>query len=130
MKTLSIKMKLLDMIEFVSALVFITAGKLLEQLSGKGISTFVMGIILLIFTILLIIYSREQIFCSNKPLLTVLSIFYKTVAYVAIIFIMGNYAGKNPITVFAIFLFLLYSIFSYIYGKHYYQMLNAYEDSF
>ena len=120
------KFGILEKIELISALVYIIAGGLLNTFVGLGVSLLTMSILMLVFTVLLIVFFRQHTYGQDKPLLTALSIYYKSVAYVTIIFTMSNLPGKDTVTVVAIASMLIYGILAYFNGKKYYQMLNAY----
>jgi len=113
-------------IELIYASIYLLAGKILDIFVGKGITILAMSFLTTIFTILLIIFFRQHAYGEEKPLLTALSIYYKSVAYVTIIYIIGNFHGKDPITLVAWVALLTYGILSYIFGKKYNEILSAY----
>ena len=113
-------------IELIYASIYLLAGKILDIFVGKGITILAMSFLMTIFTVLLIIFFRQHAYGEEKPLLTALSIFYKSVAYVTIIYIIGNFHGKDSIKVVELIALITYGILSYIFGKKYNEMLSAY----
>lgn len=124
--TFTRKIGILGTIELMSALICIYTGTLICGYLGTSISSLIMCVLMAIIPILLIIFARQHVYWHDKPLLTVLSIYYKSVAYVTIIFVLINLPGKDFIKVSTYIIILLYIVLSYFNGKKYYQMLNAY----
>ena len=116
----------LDKVELIYATIYLLAGKILDTFVGKGITLLSMGVLMFIFTILLIVFFRQHLYAQDKPLLTALSIYYKSAAYVTIIFIIGNFAGQNVISIVALASLVIYGALSYVYGRKYNELLNAY----
>jgi hypothetical protein len=113
-------------IELIYASIYLLAGKILDTFVGKGITVLSMSFLTTILTILLIIFFRQHAYGQEKPMLAVLSIYYKSAVYVAIIFIIGNFHGKDSILVVAGIALIVYGILSYIFGKKYNEILSAY----
>ena len=120
------KIGVLEKIELISALICICTGTLVGGFLGVSISLLVLFVLMAIVTVLLIVFARKHVYWQDKPLLTVLSIYYKSVVYVDIIFIMGDFPGTDIIRIATMASILLYIVLSYFNGKKYYQMLNAY----
>jgi len=120
------KIGLLEKIELSFALICICTGIFLFRLFGESISLLILFILMITITILLIVFARLHIYWQDKPLLTILSIYYKSAAYVTIIFTMCDFSGKDIVRLATIISMLLYMLFSYFNEKRYYQMLNAY----
>jgi hypothetical protein len=126
MKKLANRKEDLNKIELIYATIYLIVGKILDTFVGKGITVLSMFFLLIMFTILLIVFFHQHAYGKDKPLLTALSIYYKSVAYMAVIFIIGNYQGKDPITIIAWIALIIYGVLAYVYGKKYNEMLNAY----
>jgi hypothetical protein len=116
----------LGKIELIYATTYLLAGKMLDIFVGRGIAFLTMNALMIIFTILLIVFFRQHVYGKDRPLLTALSIYYKSMAYVAVIFIMCSYPGKTIFMGAAMFVIIIYAVLSYIYGKKYDEMWNAY----
>jgi hypothetical protein len=116
----------LGKVEIISAFVYICTGYLLYTLAGQGISAIALSLLLIVFTILLIVYVRQHVYWDEKPWLAVFSIFCKTLVYVAFIFNMCKYPGRDILTIMPTILLVIYAVLAYIHGKQYSQMLNAY----
>jgi len=123
---LSTKKVNLSRIELIYATTYLLAGKILDTFAERGVAPLVMCILMLFFTILLIVFFRQHVFGQDKPLLTALSIYYKSMAYVAVLFMMCYYPSRVIFIGSAMFSIIIYAILSYIYGKKYNEMLNAY----
>ena len=126
MQKLSNKKVNLNKIELIYASIYLLAGKILDTFIGKGVTVLSMTFLMAVFTILLIVFFRQHAYGQDKPLLTALSIYYKSAAYVSVIFIIGNFHGKDTINVVAWIALIIYGVLSYIFGKKYNEMLNAY----
>ncbi|MCL2313075.1 MAG: hypothetical protein FWC41_11455, partial [Firmicutes bacterium] len=117
LQKLKTKKGLLHIIELIFALLFIIPVRLIEHYIGIGVAIEVSAILLLLFVILLIIFFKQHPFGIDKPLLTALSIYYKSVTYVTIIFITGNFPGRVYIDAVAVISMIVYAVFSYLYGR-------------
>jgi predicted membrane protein len=113
-------------VELVFAFIYFITGKTVDKMLGKGIAALSMALVLTIFTIFLIIYFRQHTYGQDKPLLTALSIYYKSLAYVVVLFYICNFSGKDTTMLVAMISLILYGVLSYIHGKKYNEMLNAY----
>jgi hypothetical protein len=120
------KLKTLDIIELSFAIFFVAIGKLLEALRHQGFALISMIVVMMVFTILLVIFVRQHIYWKTKPLLTVFSIYYKSTAYVSVLFAMMKFSGNDVLTVVAMASMITYGILSYFNGKQSGQILNAY----
>ena len=121
------KLGILEKMELISAIIYLITGKILHAFAGRGISTLILGILMIIFTVLLVIFIKHHFYYrQNKPLLTILSIYYKSLVYVVIIFTVSNYPGKDALTIVAWVSTLVYMILAYINGKQNSEILNAY----
>ncbi|GHV37469.1 hypothetical protein FACS1894178_9240 [Bacteroidia bacterium] len=120
------KLKTLDIIELSSAILYIVIGKLFEILGHKGFALISMGVVMMAFTILLLIFARQHIYWKTKPLLTVFSIYYKSLSYVVVIFAMMRFPGKEILWCVAMVSMIVYAILAYFNGKRAGQILNAY----
>jgi len=120
------KLGVFGKIELISAILYLVTGKLLYTFVGKGISTMTLILWMFVFTILLIVFAKRHVYRQDKPLLTALSVYYKSLAYVVIIFTMCNWQGKDTLSVVMIVSIVVYMVLSYINRKQYDQMLNAY----
>jgi hypothetical protein len=120
------KFGLLEKIELISALICICIGTFIYRYVGANFSLVALFILMFITTLLLIVFSRNHVYWQDKPLLTILSIYYKSAAYITIIFTMGKFSGINIVTIVTMTSMLFYIILSYVNEKKYYQMLNAY----
>jgi hypothetical protein len=116
----------LNKIELIYATIFFVAGKLLDVFVGSGIALITMLVLMLVFMILLIVFFRQHTYGQDKPLLVALSIYGKSAAYMAVIFTMSNLGGRLTITTIAMFSLIFYAVLSYVFGKKYNEMLNAY----
>jgi len=125
-KKLKTKEGILDWIELTSALVFLTVGKILFTFAGDSIAILVLTVLMLAFVILLIVFFRQHIYGNEKPLLTVLSIYYKSLTYLMIIICYGNLPGKYHMAVVLFISLVIYSVLHYVYGKRNNQNLNPY----
>ena len=117
-----IKVKL-NNIELICASIFL----LVKMIFNKYEFAFLtMSILTIIIVILLIIFFRQHTYGQEKPLLTALSIYYKTMAYSAVLF--STYSYPIRVTCLGILMLsvILYVVLSYVYGKKYNEMLNAY----
>jgi len=123
---LKTKEGILDKIELILASTYLVVGKLLEVFAGKGIAILASTILMLVFIILIIIFFRQHIYGKEKTLLTVLSIYYKSMAYTTVIFALGNLPGKYSLAVVTMASLFVYAILSCFNGKQYSQVLNAY----
>jgi len=76
-------------------------------------STTALVYILPVFIIGWLIYSFKQ---ENKKLNLpfIMSLYYKSLAFTALIFINYNYPGKDWVTLFAIFVLIAYSIYTFL----------------
>ena len=119
------KFGLLEKIELIFALLYICTGIFVCHFFGESLSLLILSVLMITITVLLIVFAQRHIYWQNKPLLTVLSIYYKSAAYITIIFTMGNFPGKDFVILGTIISMLLYMILSYFNEKRYYQMLNA-----
>lgn len=119
------KLKTLDIIELSSAIFYVAIGKLLEVLGHKGFALISMTVVMMAFTILLIIFAKQHIYWKTKPLLTVFSIYCKTMAYVSILFSMMKFSGNNILCIAAMSFMIIYCILSYFNNKQSGQILNA-----
>lgn len=120
------KIGLLEKIELIAAFICICTMSLVYSFLGERVSLPIMLVLMIAVTVLLIIFARQHVYWQDKPLLTVFSIYYKSVAYVTIFFTMGHFAATDIITGFAIVTMALYIVLAYFNGKKYDQMLNAY----
>ena len=116
----------LEKMELISAIVYLSVGKVLHTFVGTGIATLTLCILMCVFTILLLVFMKYHVYRYDKPLLTVFSIYYKSLVYVVVIFSMTNFPGNDILTGTAMISTLIYMLLSYINGKQYYQILNAY----
>jgi len=123
---LTLKKVNLNKIELIYASIYLLAGKILDIFVGKGITILSMFFLMTIFTILLIIFFRQHAYGQEKPILTTLSLFYKSAVYVVIIYIIGGFHGKDSITLVTLIALITYGILSYIFGKKYNEILSAY----
>jgi hypothetical protein len=96
------------------------------ELFGVNISLIAMTTLMVTITIVLCSFIRHHVYWQNKSLLAILSIYYKSISYITIIFTIYGLSGTNIITAFAIFSMLLYIVLAYFNEKKYYQMLNAF----
>ena len=126
MSKISNKIINLNKVELVFALTYFIIGKTLDTMFGKGIAALSKALVLTIFTIFLIIYFRQHTYGQDKPLLTALSIYYKSLAYVVVLFYICNFSVKNAAMIVAMISLIVYSVLSYILGKKYNEMLSAY----
>jgi len=116
----------LNKLELIYATIYIFSGMMISKLMGVGISIIVMTILLAFFTVLLIIFFRQHTYGQDKPLLTTLSIYYKTVVYLVIMFTMCNLPGRIYFSAAVLFSTVIYAALAYIFGKKYDEVLNAY----
>jgi hypothetical protein len=120
------KFGLLEKIELIFAIICICTEFFIFRIFGENISLLILFILMITLTILLIVFAQRHVYWQNKPLLTVLSIYYKSATYITIIFTLCNFSGKEIVTVGTMIPLLLYMILSYFNEKRYRQMLNAY----
>ena len=120
------KFGILGKMELISAIGYLCTGLVLPTFVGGGIVSLTLCLWMVIFTILLIIFMKHHVYRKDKPLLTALSIYYKSLVYVLIIFNISGYQGTMYILGIAMVSIIIYMILSYINGKQYSQMLNAY----
>ena len=119
--------KTLNKIELVAASIIIFAGGLLYEFASKGISLLVISLLMFAFTILLIVFRKHHVYyMQNKPLLTAISIYYKSFAYLSFIFSMCHFAGERTMSGFAMLFMTIYMGLAYFNRKQYSEMLNAY----
>ena len=116
----------LEKFELIYAVSYLIIGKLLYEFAERGLVSAVLFLCMTVFTVLLIVFRKHHVYWQDKPLLTVLSFYYKSLTYTIVIFTMCNYSGKAALNITAMASFLIYSIFAYFNGKQYNQMLNAY----
>ena len=116
----------LGKVELIYAVTYFLIGKILASLAGEGYALLAMGILIFIFTILLIVFFRQHVYAQDKPLLAALSIYYKSTVYCATSFIMCNLPMKNYFLGTTLILMIFYMVLSYIFGKKYNEMLIAY----
>ena len=116
----------LSKIELIYAPIYLIVGKILNTYAEKGISFFVMCILMVVFTALLIVFFRQHAYGQDKPLLTALSVYYKSMAYMVVIITLFNYPGRIMFQGATAFSIIIYMLLSYIYGKKNNEMLNAY----
>ena len=117
---------ILETIELIFVFVYLITGKLLYTFVTKEIVGLVLIVLTSVFIVLLLIFMKYHSYRREKPLLTAFSIYYKSLIYIVVIFTACNYPGKDFFTVMAMVSIVLYMVLSYINGKQYYQMLNAY----
>jgi len=125
-RKLSNKKVNLNKLELISASIYLIVGMTFNTYLGSGIAILTMGSLASIFTILLIIFFRQQTFGQNKPLLTVLSIYYKSAAYSAIMLTISNLPFATYMKGATLCSIVIYAVLAYIFGKKYDEMLNAY----
>ena len=116
----------LNKFELIYASIYFLTGKILNTFAGSGVTFLIMCTLMIIFMILLIVFFKQHVYSQDKPLLTVLSIYYKTMAYVVIIFIIFNFSGKIMFQGSALFSIIFYILLSFIYGNKQSEALNAY----
>jgi len=117
---------ILETVELISAIVYLITGKLLCTFVSSGYALLALSILMLIFTVLLFVLMKHHVYRYDKPLLTALSIYYKNMIYMTVIFNMCYLPGKMTISAIAMASIVLYMVLAYFNGKQYYQMLNAY----
>ena len=79
-----------------------------------------------VFTTLLIVFRKHQVYYQNKLPMAVFSIYYKSLIYTVVIFTLCNFPGKDAISIAAMGSIVIYMVLAYINEKQYYQMLNAF----
>jgi len=125
MRSLIKKKVNLDRIELLYASIYFLAGKILNAIAGKEVTLLVMCSLMIVFTILLIVFFRQHIYGQDKPLLTALSIYYKSMAYVCVVFTIFNFPGRIMFLGITVLSIIIYGVFSYfIYKKENYPILN------
>ena len=121
------KTKVLNKIELIAVSIIIPIGGLLYEFANTTISLLVISLLMFVFTILLIVYRKHHVYYKlNKPLLTAISIYYKSFAYVSFIFSMCHFAGERALSGFSMLFMTIYMILAYFNEKQYSEMLNAY----
>ena len=126
MQKLTNKKVNLHKIELIYATIYILAGKILDTFAEEGVAMLSMGFLLLIFTVLVVVFFRQHAYGHDKPLLTALSVYYKTMAYSVVIFTLFNLPFRVYILGATMVSIILYMFLSYFFGKKYNEMLNAY----
>jgi len=116
----------LNKIELISITIYLLTGMILSTFVGIVVSILSMCFMMMVFFILLIIFFRQHTFGQNKPLLTVLSIYYKSAAYSAIMLTISNLPFATYMKGAALCSIVIYAVLAYIFGKKYDEMLNAY----
>lgn len=116
----------LDKFELIYASLYLIAGTILNSFVGNGITLLSMCIMMLVFTILLIVFFRQHVYGQDKPLLTALSIYYKSLSYMVVIFSLFNLPGRIMFTGVVMVSIIIYAVLSCIFGKKYNEVLNAY----
>ena len=116
----------LEKFELIYAVSYLITGKLLYEFIGSGLASAVLFLCMAVFTVLLIVLRKHHTYWQDKPLLTVLSIYYKSLTYTIVIFTMCNYPGKAALNITALASFFIYSVLAYFNRTQYNQMLNAY----
>ena len=126
MKKNTKKFGILETIELISIFIYIVAGMTLTTFMGVGIAGITLFLLMLAFTVLLIVFRKRHVYAQEKPLMMAFSIYYKSLTYVVIMFNFCDFSGQNILTAVGLGAMIIYMVLSYIFGKKYYQMLNAY----
>jgi len=126
MKKIINKLGILEKIEIVSAIVYLSTWLLFSLFVGIGIAAAILCLLTLIFTILLFVFMKYHVYRKDKILMTLFSIYCKSYIYTAIYVITLDLRGKDFIFIASIVVMVIYAILAYFYGKKYNQMLNAF----
>jgi len=116
----------LNKIELICVTIYLLFGMLSFKYAGDGIAVGIMSLMMTVFSILLILFFRQHTYGQDKPWLTVISLYYKSTTYLAIILAMANFPFRTYMIGAAMFSTIIYAVLAFFFGKKYDEMLNAY----
>ncbi|MDR0971031.1 MAG: hypothetical protein LBM25_01440 [Bacteroidales bacterium] len=99
---------------------------ILNKLLSSVFSSLILVAGCLTMLTLFIINIKQHIFWEQKPLLTIFALFYKSIAYIATIFAIANYKGKDILSFILLILCIAYMIIASFFKKRDDEILTAY----
>jgi len=132
MKRISIltnRFGILETIELISALIYLSSGLLLATFVSTARAGVTMGLLMIVFIVLLFVFMKHHVYKQDKILMTLFSIYYKSEIYSVILLFICNFipeSAKDFLFVGTAVITLIYIILSYVFGRQYYQILNAF----
>ncbi|MDD2287551.1 MAG: hypothetical protein ACK5MH_02690 [Bacteroidales bacterium] len=116
----------LSKIELIFGILYLTSNLILRYNNKLGLISMISSLMIIAFFVIMIKNRMKHIYYKDKPIMFILSLFYKVYAAIAVIFIMVNYPMRDIILLIGIVLAVIYIVLAYFNNRRYYEMLNAY----
>ncbi|NCC17954.1 MAG: hypothetical protein EOM29_03365 [Bacteroidia bacterium] len=113
-------------IEGILGLIYLITGILMYKFAGNGITSLALTILFVIYFSYFAFNIKKNKQWNDSPLVTLLSLLQKSIAYILIIFILSNYNGTDIILFVLMALTTLYIILAYVLCRKNNEILNTY----